>query len=59
MMMSPRGDVDPGRLRSSKIQSSGYLRRESIKSFKDQNYEVTWLTNITWDDADTWDVFHV
>jgi hypothetical protein len=21
--------------------------------------EVTWLADVTWDDVDTWDVFHV
>jgi hypothetical protein len=34
MMMLPRGDVDPERLSSSEIQSSGNLRSASIKYFE-------------------------
>jgi hypothetical protein len=37
MMMSPGGDVDPRRLSSSEIQSSGDLRSASVKSFEAQN----------------------
>jgi hypothetical protein len=57
--MSLGGDVDPGMLSSSEIQSSRYLRNPSVKSFEARNSKVTWLADITWDDVDTWDVCHV
>jgi hypothetical protein len=57
--MSSGGDVDPGRLSSSKIQSSGDLRSASVKSFEARNYEVTWLAHVTWDNVDTWELCHV
>jgi hypothetical protein len=57
--MSLGGDVDPGMLSSSEIQSLGDLRSASVKYSEAQNSKVTWLVDITWDDVDTWDVCHV
>jgi hypothetical protein len=59
MMMSPGGDVDPERLSSSKIQSSERFEESKRKIFRSPKFEVTWLTDVTWDDVDTWDVCHV
>jgi hypothetical protein len=59
MMMSPGGDVDPRRLSSTEIQSLGDLRSASVKSSEAQNFEVTWLADVTRDDVDTWDVCHM
>jgi hypothetical protein len=59
MMKSPGGDVDPERLSSLEIWSLGDLRSASIKSSEAKNFKVTWLMEITWDDVDTCNVYHM
>jgi hypothetical protein len=43
----------------SGVRCSGGTKFAKEKSFEAQNFEVTWLVDITWDDVDTWDVCHV
>jgi hypothetical protein len=52
-MWTPEGKV------VRKFGVSGDLRNASVKYFEARSPEVTWPTDVTKDDVDTWDVCHV